>query len=634
MTAKHWKDPIDIFVICFESTPALERCLESIHKCTNTIEHRIIVVEGERSAAENRNIALSQVASPWFVMMDDDVIVTQGWLDMLLTFVDVRVGQIQPKLLLPSGKVFAAEKVFTTPWGDNTVIGMGEEDQGQFNYVRIAELLSGTCCLYNAKILDSCSFDTNYEGAQWEDCDFSMQIVRSGYYLLYCGKATAYHQNLFRRPKIKNFIYFKDKWFGKRELIRRGVLYVGLACDLNCIFCYYRHEQRKMFKPLQELEQECDKFRKFYGNTHLDITGGEPTIYPKIVELVEHCRNIGLAPTIITHGQRLSKEFIEKLNHAGIEDFLVSYHGLEKEHDILVKKVGGYSAMRLGIENIINAGIRFRINTVVTKINYRSLPILTRELAGIKPCGVNFIMFNPWETWLLHPLEDFHVRYSDAAPYLIDAISILDSAGIQAYVSYLPLCLFKSLEKYVLNFPQYCFNNEWGWDFKHGHRLRGEYDYLYYALMESRARYDQGPPCQKCSLRLICSGLPKQYAQTSGWDELRPQGGMIVRDPIHFNTQKATAMPAPFDEQPPSLDLIENLGTVYPWLRGSDPLILHQVVPIEDIKPLCNRRHLWIRNTARASVDIAGVLGGRWLTRKLPQPMQNWVSALLERIVA
>ncbi len=111
--------PIDVFVICYEPTPVLQRCLDSVAKCTVDVEYRLTVIQEKRSASENRNAALSQVSSPWFVMMDDDVIVTRGWLSALLACAEDGVGQIQSKLLFPNGRIFAAEKVFTNPWGEN-----------------------------------------------------------------------------------------------------------------------------------------------------------------------------------------------------------------------------------------------------------------------------------------------------------------------------------------------------------------------------------------------------------------------------------------------------------------------------------------------------------------------------------
>ncbi|MBI5194860.1 MAG: radical SAM protein [Nitrospirae bacterium] len=583
---------IDILIICYERTPLLEQCIESIDKFTPGIDYKVHVVEGRRSAAENRNIALSMVRSPWFVMMDDDVTVSDGWLEKLLKYAGNGIGQIQSKLLFSNGRIFSAEKIFIAPWGENKVIGMGEKDNGRFDYVRTAELLSGTCNLYNSKILDACSFDTNYKGAQWEDCDFSMQIKMSGFHLLYCGESAVYHHNLYRNALTENYNYFKEKWFGRRELTGRGVLYVGLACDIDCAFCYYKHAAERKFHPLKDLKNKCSRFKKFYGNTHVDITGGEPTIYPYIIPLVEHCRIMDLKPTIITHGQRLTPQLVKNLKDAGIEDFLISCHGMEKEHDYVVNKPGGYKAMRAGIKNVLDAGLTFRTNTVVTKVNYKTLPGLANEFAEMKPKVVNLIMFNPFQEWINLPLQEFQMQYSEAAPYIMEAVSILSSAGIEVNVRYMPFCLFEGFEKHVMNFPQLPFDR-WEWDFKPCHRLDGEYDYLFYAMKENAIRYEQPPPCRKCSLLLICSGLPRQYSNAFGYNELKPRGGRPVRDPLYFKGLKSIAASAnnavPYALSP------EDFIKTYPELKNSDPLIYYQTLPFEKINKFLLAKHLFLR---------------------------------------
>lgn len=612
MDNKAWRVPIDIFVICYQRTPLLECCLESIHKCTTNIEHNVIVIEGKRSAAENRNIALSKVTSPWFVMMDDDVIVTSGWLDTLLKYADDKVGQIQPKLLFPNKRIFSAEMVFIAPWGGNKNVGMGGRDRGQFDYIRIAELLVGTCCLYNSGILSDCIFDTNYEGTQWEDCDFSMQIRNKGYYLLYCGTSEVYHHNLYRNPVHKNYNYFKNKWFGKRALCKRGVLYVEHTCDLNCVFYCYKHEKKRAFQHLQELKEECDKFVNFYGNTCVDITGGEPMIYPKIIQLVEHCKKINLIPTIITNGQRLTAELVEKLKQAGLEDFLIPYHGLEKEYNYLIQKADGYSLMRCGLGIITKAGLTFRTNTVVTKINYRTLPDLAREFLEAGQKVANFIMFNPLDEGVNFPKQDLRIRYSETAPYLMEAISILNSKGIEVHVKYMPFCLFPGLEKYIINFPQMPFD-QWGWRFKRGYPLDNEYNYLYSTLKESRASYsDNCEPCQKCSLKLICSGLPKQYIGEFGWNELKPHCGMVVRDPLYFMNQNEQPVPDSNSVKHLSDYPVRDLIKAYPYLKHSDPLIFHQVASLKGIMSLRRESIMYIKGVAK--------LGRQWLNRRLQSP--------------
>ncbi len=94
-------------------------------------------------------------------------------------------------------------------------------------------MLLGNCLLYNSNIFVSFSFDLNYRGAQWEDCDFFVQIVKNGFRLLYCGTSTVFHHNLYREAKNENFANFQRKWFCDRSITPRGVFMLVLPVTLE-----------------------------------------------------------------------------------------------------------------------------------------------------------------------------------------------------------------------------------------------------------------------------------------------------------------------------------------------------------------------------------------------------------------
>ncbi len=150
-------------------------------------------------------------------------------------------------------------------------------------------------------------------------------------------------------------------------------------------------------------------------------------------------------------------------------------------------------------------------------------------------------MFNPFEEWITSNRESFQVRYCSTVPFVREAVLMLSSAGIEVNVRYMPFCLSAGFENHVMNFPQLVYD-EWEWNYKDGTPNLGEYDHLLYQLRESRSRYDQGPACARCSFMLICSGVPKQYDRVFGWGELHPQEGMLIRDPLHFKSFKASTM--------------------------------------------------------------------------------------------
>ena len=72
-----------------------------------------------------------------------------------------------------------------------------------------------------------------------------------------------------------------------------------------------------------------------------------------------HCANIGLRPTLITHGQNIREDFTlgrkaplyREIEAAGLDDWLVSLHGgSAKSHDAVLGKDGSFDRLMAGID--------------------------------------------------------------------------------------------------------------------------------------------------------------------------------------------------------------------------------------------------------------------------------------------
>lgn len=89
----------------------------------------------------------------------------------------------------------------------------------------------------------------------------------------------------------------------ERHLTRRGVLWLGLKCDVRCKFCYDEHVTAgtKIWITVDQAIASLDKFRHYYHNSYVDFMGGEPTLHPRILDIVRYASEIGLRPTVITH---------------------------------------------------------------------------------------------------------------------------------------------------------------------------------------------------------------------------------------------------------------------------------------------------------------------------------------------
>ena len=336
------------------------------------------------------------------------------------------------------------------------------------------------------------------------------------------------------------------------QITKRAVLYVGFVCNLRCNFCYYAHDTNKRWRPLTECKREASLFRNGYGNMFVDLTGGEPSAYPNIHRLIEHCRGIELAPTIITNLQKLANPgFVKSLKTAGIHDLLCSVHGLGERYDSLTRVHGSFEKVKAALKNIADEAIPFRINCTLTNQNIRDLRIICEFCIDHGAKVINFISFNPFYEWEKKCNQDFQARFRDIEPYLIEALDYCSLRDVEANVRYYPFCLVgRHLDK-CYNFSQLPYDpNEWdykSWYSQHTdapcHKFPDAFydqfkskEEAYYAVAKTQKHrlYAKSDKCSKCSLRRICDGLTTQYMTRFGDEELKPSGGQQISDPTHF----------------------------------------------------------------------------------------------------
>jgi len=240
----------------------------------------------------------------------------------------------------------------------------------------------------------------------------------------------------------------------KRHLTQRAVLWVGMHCDLKCLFCYdkYLDPLKKTWIPLDSAIAATNKFRFVYNNKWIDLTGGEPTLYPHILDLIHHCAEIKLEPTCITHGLHLAnKRKVQSYKNAGIHSFLISIHGIGNVLDTIhgLHSKNATQVQLKALENLRSADIPFRINITIIKNNKKQLIDLVKLGAKYGAWIINFIIFNPYFEWREQNLIPFQVSFSEIAPYLKEAIDCCTENSIESNVRYMPICQLKGYEEHI-----------------------------------------------------------------------------------------------------------------------------------------------------------------------------------------
>ncbi len=91
-------------------------------------------------------------------------------------------------------------------------------------------------------------------------------------------------------------------------------------CNLSCYGCY-RKNVKNSHKPLAEVKHELDFIQSVRKTDCISIAGGDPLLYPHILELVTDIKRRGLKAIVNTNGVALSRELLHELKRAGVFGF-------------------------------------------------------------------------------------------------------------------------------------------------------------------------------------------------------------------------------------------------------------------------------------------------------------------------
>lgn len=244
------------------------------------------------------------------------------------------------------------------------------------------------------------------------------------------------------------------------------------------------------------------------------FTGGEPTHYPWLPDLVRSARILGYRRIQIqSNGRRFSDlAYCRTLIEAGANEFAPSIHGSTAGlHDFLTDAPGSFARTWAGIENLLGLGQDVLTNTVVTTRNCEDLPALAAKLvsAGVRHIQFAFVHIvgqaaknAPW----LVP------RKSDAVPWILKAIDVTRAGGARGFTEAVPLCFLRGYEDCAAErlMPVMTIYHADGTTCEDFTRERVEVQKL------------KGPACPTCVYDPVCEGAWHEYPELYGFEEFIP----------------------------------------------------------------------------------------------------------------
>ena len=144
-------------------------------------------------------------------------------------------------------------------------------------------------------------------------------------------------------------------------------------CNYECGFCFHTAKTSYIL-PLEEAKRGLSLLKQA-GMKKLNFAGGEPMIYPRFVgELARYCKTeLGLESiSIVTNGSLVKPQFLDTYGRF-IDIIAVSCDSFDEATNVKIGRGRGchlqkFRKLRISCQEY---GIKFKVNTVVNKYNFK-----------------------------------------------------------------------------------------------------------------------------------------------------------------------------------------------------------------------------------------------------------------------
>ena len=159
-------------------------------------------------------------------------------------------------------------------------------------------------------------------------------------------------------------------------------------CNLNCPVCFADSGRHEEFKPLAELARQLEWIRNQAGEVVLQLSGGEPTLYPHLAELTRTAAPLFPAVQLNTNGLMLAENprLAEELARAGLSWVFLQFDGISDRVYEIMRGRKLYDIKMKAIEACGRAGLSVVLApTVAAGVNDNELGDLVRLAVSLAP---------------------------------------------------------------------------------------------------------------------------------------------------------------------------------------------------------------------------------------------------------
>jgi len=187
---------------------------------------KLIRFDKNNGFAGGYNLAIAQIEARYYVLLNSDIEVTEGWLEPMLSYLEINPGvaSVQPKILSwlqrekfeYAGAAGGFIDKFGYPLCRGRIFYKTEKDEGQYNNQTDIFWSTGACMVVRAEAWKKCGgFDADFF-AHMEEIDLCWRFHKSGYRVAYVPQSVVYHVGGGALPynsPFKTFLNFRNSLY-------------------------------------------------------------------------------------------------------------------------------------------------------------------------------------------------------------------------------------------------------------------------------------------------------------------------------------------------------------------------------------------------------------------------------------
>lgn len=358
------------------------------------------------------------------------------------------------------------------------------------------------------------------------------------------------------------------------------------ACNQDCPFCSAPEFREPSAEAVSAM---LDFVSDRLPGSNVALTGGEPTLRPSFFEVLRYALDrpgIGSVQVQTNAVGFATEERVRQVPSSDKLNFFVSLHAVDAAvYDRCTGSRGQLPRALQGIRNLLAAGHRLTLNTVVCAPNVAHLRDMVAALPGLLP-GASVPMLH-YSIVMCFPHRpdgpEFLVRYSELVPALAAAVAEAERQGIpvEPLVSSthasLPLCLVDQEARQESRHRPVLSESETGYE-------------------DFSKSWVKAASCRTCRFARHCLGVPVPYARRFGFGELSPvfEAGVTI---VQVDRDRRHAVLRAEGPVPPA-QLAARLDEAV--AAGADRILLH--APFGVLSSACMAAAAPHRNRLHASV--------------------------------